>query len=69
MNVDTGEFRALSARVDQLAADLERYAQDSATLRTFEEMALHRLGYPPKPAVTGAARPLRHLRAVDGGES
>jgi len=65
VNVDTGEFKALAARVNQLAADLERYAQDAATIRSFDELCLPRLDHPARPAVSRSRRP-RHLHLVGG---
>ena len=67
MNMDTGEFRALVERVDQLAAQLERYARYAATIRSFDQLCVDHMGLTVRHVTARRPGP-RHLRPVGGGE-
>ena len=83
MNVDTGEFRALTAEVERLREQLLDLGQavadmgdemailrsDASVLRSLEEAWLHRIGVTPGPGTRLLHHRPRHLRAVDGGAS
>lgn len=68
MQVDTGAFRALTARVDELAEQVDQLKDDAFTLRTIEEMALRRAGYIDTPRTARTGRP-RHLQVVSAREA
>ena len=66
MNVPTGEFRALTARVEELAARVEQVAEQAAKVRAFTAIRLEAFGYAEEP--WPAVKAPRHLRSVDGGQ-
>lgn len=72
MNVDTGSFRALTGRLDdlerevaELAGDHREVAVNVAALMVHSGM----LGVIPDSRSARARRAARHLRAVDGSAS
>jgi len=50
MNVDTSEFRALTAQVEQLAKRVEELHTQALVIRTLRQTALMDAGYGPDPA-------------------
>jgi hypothetical protein len=69
MDIDTGQFAALTERVEQLAADVASLRSDAFVIKTLEEMSLDARygGRWPRPAE--APRRPRHLHPVDGSAS
>ena len=67
MNVDTGEFQALTDRLDELAARVERVREEFCKVRAFDEIRFGALGYADAPR--SAVKAPRHLHSVDGGAS
>jgi hypothetical protein len=68
VNVDTGEFRALTAQVADLTARFEELERDAFLVKTLEQMIVEHAGYPVAQHSALKASQPRHLRPVDGSQ-